>query len=645
MSVFATGVSGLLAAQRALSVTSHNIANVNTEGYSRQRVELATRNPQQFGNDFIGNGVTVTTIQRVYDQFAVANLRTASSSASQAQQYRALADQVNNLLAASGVGVMPALQDFFDAVQGVANNPASQVERQVMISTANALAAQFRYFDSQLETMRNDSNAMLSNAVAEVNNLTSAIADINRRIADAGAGGPPNDLLDRRDELVRQLSERVAVTTVMQDDGSLNVFIGNGQAVVAGSEARAIAVVPNAHDPQYLEIAFMTSPTTPVVITSQLHGGKIGGILEFRGQILEPTQSALGQLAFGIAATFNEQHAQGMNLRGELGGDFFVSLASAGPPSTTVVLPNAGNSGRPAAVLDAVVSDAAALTGSDYRLERNGTRYTLTRLSDNQVFTLSGFPANSATVDGVTVSLAAGAIADGDSFVINPVRNAARNFGVAITDPAQIAAAGPQRSAAALDNTGSGTITMPQVFDRDAYTGQSYRIVALDSDSDGQVDSYSVFDAADNVIASGPFAAGADIEFAGMRVALGGVPYPGDSFTLVPNTGGVSDNRNILALAGLQSATLLNGGVASYQSLYSGLVGDVGNKTQQAQVNAAVQESLLNRAVESREAVSGVNLDEEAAAILRHQQAYQAAAQIITTANAMFESLIAVLRR
>lgn len=644
MSVFGTGVSGLLAAQRALSVVSHNIANVNTEGYSRQRVELATRNAQPFGNDFIGNGVSVTAIQRVYDQFAVTQLRNASSSASQAQQYRALADQVNNLLGSSDIGVMPALQDFFDAVQGVANNPSSQVERQVMISTANALAAQFRYFDSQLETLRNDSNAMLSNAVSQVNNLSSAIADINRRISDVGSGGAPNDLLDRRDELLRQLSEQVAVTTVMQDDGSLNVFIGNGQAVVAGSEARSIAVVPNAHDPQYLEVAFMTS-STPVVITTQLNGGKIGGILEFRGQILEPTQNALGQLAFGVAETFNEQHALGMNLRGELGGDFFVSLDTAGPPSTSVVLPNSGNSGQPAAVVNAVVSDAAALTGSEYRLERNGSRYTLTRLSDSHSVTLSGFPALSATVDGVTVSLAAGTMADGDSFVINPVRNAARNFGVAISDPAQIAAAGPQRSAAALDNTGTGTVTMPELFDRDAYSAQRYRIVALDADSNGQVDSYSVLDAGDNVIASGAFVAGNAIEFAGLRVTLGGVPHPGDSFTVSPNAGGVSDNRNILALAGLQTAQLLNGGVASYQSLYSGMVGDVGNKTQQAQVNAAVQDSLLTRAVESREAVSGVNLDEEAAAILRYQQAYQAAAQIITAANAMFEALITVLRR
>ena len=539
---------------------------------------------------------------------------------------------------------MPALQDFFDAVQGVANNPRPRSSARSAISTANALAAQFRYFDSQLETLRNDSNAMLSNAVSQVNNLSSAIADINRRISDVGSGGAPNDLLDRRDELLRQLSEQVAVTTVMQDDGSLNVFIGNGQAVVAGSEARSIAVVPNAHDPQYLEVAFMTS-STPVVITTQLNGGKIGGILEFRGQILEPTQNALGQLAFGVAETFNEQHALGMNLRGELGGDFFVSLDTAGPPSTSVVLPNSGNSGQPAAVVNAVVSDAAALTGSEYRLERNGSRYTLTRLSDSHSVTLSGFPALSATVDGVTVSLAAGTMADGDSFVINPVRNAARNFGVAISDPAQIAAAGPQRSAAALDNTGTGTVTMPELFDRDAYSAQSYRIVALDADSNGQVDSYSVLDAGDNVIASGAFVAGNAIEFAGLRVTLGGVPHPGDSFTVSPNAGGVSDNRNILALAGLQTAQLLNGGVASYQSLYSGMVGDVGNKTQQAQVNAAVQDSLLTRAVESREAVSGVNLDEEAAAILRYQQAYQAAAQIITAANAMFEALITVLRR
>lgn len=644
MSVLNTGISALLATQRSFSIASHNIANVNTEGYTRQRVDLTTQEPQPLGSGFIGSGVKIAAIQRVYDQFAVGQIRTSTSAAAQADRYRALAEQVNGLLAGVDSGLMKSMQNFFDSVQGVANDPASQPARQVMISQAENLAAQFQQMDAQLRTLRNDTGSMLEAEVTEINGLARAIADVNRRIMEAGRDSSPNDLLDRRDEMIRQLSEHVSVSTVAQDDGSVSVFIGSGQSLVAGIEARTLTTVAALDDPSRPEIA-IANGNSPVVITSQLSGGRVGGILEFRTQILEPTQGALNQLAFGLAATFNEQHALGMDMTGALGGDFFVAPEGAGPPPTTAVIAHGRNTGSPAAALRVEVVDAGALGASDYRLERSGSGYTLTRLDDGARYALAGFPAGAVQVDGLSIALDAGVIADGDSFLISPARNAARNFAVAISDPVRIAAAAPARAGAALENTGGATIAQPELVDPDAWGGGGYRIVALDTDTDGAADSYEVLDADDNVIAGGAFVDGEAIAFAGLRTTISGVPHPGDVFSVGPNTGGVSDNRNALALAGLQNARILGGGAASYQSLYTATVGAVGSKTQQAQVNAQVQEAGLGRAVAARESVSGVNLEEEAAAILRLQQAYQAAAQLIATSSMMFDSLIAVVRR
>jgi flagellar hook-associated protein 1 FlgK len=641
--VLNTSISGLLAAQRSLAVTSQNIANVNTDGYSRQRVNLETRDPENLGFGFIGTGVTIAGIQRVYDDFNTQQLRLATSSSSQADKFHGLASQVDDLLGSTTTGVMPAVQDFFNALHDLSNDPGSQVNRQVLLTQANNLAEQFHYYSQQFDQMRRSANSELSATVDEVNSIASSIADMNRRITEVGiTGGAPNDLLDKRDEMIRQLAERVGVTTTTQEDGSVNVFVGNGQALVVGTEARRLTTTTNLYDPGRLEVAYDVRP--PIQISEQLTGGKVGGILAFRTQVLDPAQNALGQLAIGVASTVNAQHALGMDLNGDLGGDFFEPVDSSLDPPTVQVLGSSLNAGQPPAQLGAVISDAAALTASDYRLERNGSGYSLVRLSDSKTFALSGFPAGPVTVDGVTLSLDAGAIAVGDSFLIQPSRAGATAFGVAINDASRIAAAGPLRASAALANVGTGEIGEAVLFDRTAYTGQAYTVEAVDSDSDGAVDAYNVLDAASNVVTTGAYVSGADIAFDGIRVQLSGEPGVGDRFTVQPNLNGTADNRNALALAGLQTRALLGNGTATYEEMYGRLVGDVGNKTGQAQVTLDVQNSLLSRAQQTREAVSGVNLDEEAANILKFQQAYQAAAQLIATANTLFETLIGMVR-
>jgi len=632
--VLGTGVSALLASQKSLATASQNIANVNTEGYTRQRVNLSATNPYAYGSSFIGTGVEVSSVNRVYDQFLVGQVRTGTSSFNQLSQFHSLSSQIDNLLADPDAGLMPGLQSFFDAAQDVSNDPTSVPARQVMISEAETLSDRFNYLNQRVVDLDRAVNVDIGNVVTDINSLTSSIADINKRIGELRnlGNGEPNDVLDQRDVLLNSLAEKIAVTTIFQDDGSVNVFVGNGQAVVAGYESRNISVIQNEFDPARINIGYDLGSTV-VDVTKQLAGGELGGLLQYRSEISDPIKNSLGMLAVGLSETFNQQHIQGMDLNGNLGGDFFTGLSSATPE----VMASRNNSGT--ADIIAVVSDVNALVGSDYTIRRNGATYTLTNESDNSTTTFATFPGASEAVDGITFTLNGGAIADGDRFLVRPVRSGAADISVAINDAAQIAAASPVRTSASLNNLSTaeidpGRITDISLFDADTYT------LTLTSATN-----YEVRDSANNLETSGVYSSGSAIVFNGIEVAVSGVVQNGDIFTIEPNTNGIGDNRNALSLVSLQVNNSLKNNTVSYQSLYSQLVVDTGTKTRQAEINSEAQQGLLDQAISARESKSGVNLDEEAADLIRFQQLYQAAAQVIATADSTFQSLLSILRR
>ncbi|MDP1707780.1 MAG: flagellar hook-associated protein FlgK [Gammaproteobacteria bacterium] len=629
-------VSGLIAAQRALATASHNIANVNTEGYSRQRVALGTNTPQFSGNGYIGSGVQVSGITRIYDAFLIQQVRTNTSANSQLQIYYNMASQVDNLLADNKAGLAPALQEFFNAVQGVANNPASIPSRQVMLSSATALTDRFHYFDRRLSDLNNGINSQLATAVAEINSLAAGIAKLNSSITTAqGAnnGQLPNDLLDQRDILIAKLATQVAVTTVTQDDGAVNVFIGSGQSLVLGAQANTLSTSTNAFDSSRKEVT-ITVGSIATTITDNLIGGITGGLLDFRRTVLDSAQNALGRVADGLAITFNAQHGAGQDLNGVLGANFFTS-GTAQVLARTGSSPNTGTG-----VVNASITSIGALTTSDYLLQNTGGSYTLTRLSDNTTTTLAGFPGTPATVDGVTISLGAGTINTGDSFLIRPTRNGAANIGVAISDTRKIAAAAPIRTSATLANTGAGTISSGTVVNAADTNLQQLVTITFTSAT-----TYDVTGPGTGNPTGLAYTPGANISYNGWQIQLNGTPAAGDTFSVEPNTSGVADNRNALLLVGLQTQNTLAAGTATYQADYGQLVADVGSKTHQADINRKAQEALLNQIIQTREAVSGVNLDEEAADLIRYQQAYQAAARVIGTTNELFDTLLATLRR
>jgi flagellar hook-associated protein 1 FlgK len=404
----------------------------------------------------------------------------------------------------------------------------------------------------------------------------------------------------------------------------LNVFIGNGQSLVVGQQAMQLAAVPALDDPQRMEVGYVLGGATGRLDESVLQSGSLGGLLAFRTDSLDAAQNALGRVAVGLAQSFNDQHRLGQDLNGALGGNFFSVPAPA-------VTAKTGNTGTLA--VSAAVSSIAGLTTSDYRLAWTGTNYTLTRLSDNTVTTYATLPQ---TVDGITIS-GAGAPAAGDSFLIRPTRAAARGFALALDDPAAVAAAAPMRTGAGSANTGSGTISAGAVNPPAPPNANLQQAVTI------TFTGASTF----NVTGTGTgnpigvaYVPGAGITYNGWTIQISGAPAAGDTFTVSANSGGISDARNAQLLADLQTRATLAGGTAGYQGAYSQLVSAVGNQTRESEVNAQAQEQLVTESKQAQQSFSGVNLDEEAANLLRYQQAYQAAGKMLQIATSLFQTVL-----
>jgi flagellar hook-associated protein 1 len=536
------GITALNAAQAGLVATQHNIANVNTPGFHRQQTVQSAEIANFTGSGFFGNGVQVDSVRRIVNQFLDNQVVASQGGLSREDAYFTMVSQIDKLLGSSGTGLSSAMQGFFGAMHEVANNPASLVPRQTLLAYAQTLSSRFEGIADQLNMLRSGVDSQLSGSVSVVNSLARQVATLNNKIASLqGSGQPPNDLMDQRDELVRRLAEEIGVTAVRQSDGSYNVFIGQGQALVVGGQSFDLSVIASQEDPTRRVLAIRIGAASVELPESTVSGGRIGGLLAFRSESLDTAQNLMGRIAIGLADAFNTQHALGYDLNGAAGGNFFTPISLKAPVA------NAGNSGT--GVVGIGLSGISGLTGGDYRLSYDGANYVVTRLTDNAtLYSGAAFPA--AAIDGFTLSLTSGMIDPGDSFLIRPTFDGAGNFGVALSDPNRIAAAA--------------------------------------------------------------------------------------------TPGGPLDNGNALLLAGLGSQNILSGGTASLETAYSQLVGQIAVLTQQSEIALEAEQVVLNDAIAAQQSVSGVNLDEEAANLLRYQQAYQAAGRAIQVASTLFDTILAI---
>ena len=635
--ILKTGISALYAFQQQLATTGHNIANVNTEGYTRQSVGLSALEPQGSTTGYIGSGVQVTSIRRSYDSFQAAQVRSYQASQQEYAVYYDRANQINNVIGDPASGLDQMMQEFFAGIQDVSSDPTSIPARTVLLNRADALVDRFHSLNDYMSSLRSQVDRDFGNYVSEINSIGESIANLNLRIQSLGANSanPPNDLLDQRDHLIDQLSGYVNVSTVSQDDGSLNVFMGSGQALVIGGTSNTMSVTTNAEAADQKELTITVPGGGSTLITDQVTGGKLGGLLRFRKEVLDPAQNSLGLVAIGLADSFNQLHQQGMDLDGDLGQDFF-SVASP------ELLANAANSGTVSASFD----DISNLTNHEYQLSYDGAAWSMLDLTTGSAVSMSGSgtAVDPFIADGVALVVGAGAAA-GDRYRLRPARNGADAIATVVSNPRDVAAADPIQTQTNGANTGTASIGGGGLVLRSGNTKLAAPITltydsgtnAFNLSSGGSIAYNPATDSGSTLTVT--IAGLGDFSF-----SMTGSPANGDQFSLADNTGGVGDNRNAVRLGDMQSTKVLFGDTASISDAYGYLVADVGTQTHQASTNADAQQQLLTQAESAKSAVSGVNLDEEAADLVRFQQAYAAAAQVIATANTLFDTLLGAVR-
>ncbi len=693
------GLSGLSAAKTNLTVTGHNITNINTPGYTRQDTVQATRTPQFSGAGYIGSGTSLTDIRRSYNEFLTSQLRSSTALHSDVTAYKSQIDQLDGLLAGSTTGVTPALQSFFSAMQTAAEDPANIPARQLVLSEAEGLARRFNNINDNITAQNSFINKQLVTTTEQINRLAQTVGSLNNAISSAGTNGQqPNDLLDARDEAVRQLSNYIGVTVVVQDDNTFNLSIGSGQPLVVGGTVNQLQAGPGRGDPNKFEVDFISGGSRQN-ITSSISGGEMGGLLRFRDEVLDPTVNALGRLALTINSEINSQLGQGLDLKGQVGADLFNDIND--PKLAALrVRPMADNTSDVSGSMN--ITNTKLLTTSDYRLEFDGSNYSARRLSDGAAMTVTvgaggelSFADSQGRDQGFTMQLS-GVPTAGDRFMLEPTRRGAADISVQLDQADQLGFAAPFKSGADLQNKGNGTIGQPSVemalnpdnlpqvnFVADDLLLDNLKAVGEISLEYDEVNGTLNFATPlptgvtiTSVPVEGQLAPGAitglpitpgqtnnlsyaiEVDVGGVKQSftinqtISGRPSNGDTFTVGFNQNGVSDNRNALKLADLQNKQVVGvdantKGIAtgvSFSDGYGDMVERVGTLTAQARQDDVATGAILKQSADNRNSLSAVNLDEEAASLIKFEQYYNASAQVIQVARSLFDTLINAFR-
>ena len=680
MGLLGIGITGLNVSQASLQVTGNNISNANNPAYSRQRVELATLPEQLRGPGFIGAGAILEDVSRTVDEFLTKQIQLDTSSFNNLDIFASNASQIDLLLADEFSSLSPAISNFFAALAESSQDPTSAPARQVVLSNAEGLAQTLNTLTGRVIQQSESVNGQLASLTSQVSSLTTALARLNVDIADEIArsgGAQPNQLLDQREELLRQLSEFVAVTTVPNND-YLDIYVGNGQPLVIGGAAGSLGVSPSTNDPGSTEITFIDPNGATQEITDFVSGGKIGGLLEFQGGVASDTINALGRIAIGLAESLNQQNALGIDSDGNIGGNIFRDINDSSLIDNRVRV-DSNNSDPGNQAMSVLITDVSELTTSDYRLivvDNDGSApldYQLIRLSDNSATTINGVAgAQSLVVDGFSIDIPAstqGNLALGDEFLIIPTRDGATDIAVTMNRIEALAYAAPIVTDNALGNTGSGLISQGQmlsiVSDAEIAFAPTNPLYSAPGLLAGEVlirftsaTDYTVYENSNQTAPEALFSgtiipdqsntifdsAVGDPNYIGFQVEISGLPAAGDEYTISLNANGSSDNRNAIALSDIRSANTLDGGSVNFENAYGRLIEDVGTVTSQALISSSAAESLLTQSQASRDSIAGVNLDEEAANLIKFEQAYNASAQIINIARQIFDTLLGSLR-
>lgn len=649
--LLSVGSRALQANQIALQTAGNNIANVNTPGYSRQSVVLQNVQGQYTGSGYIGKGVDVQTILRNHSDFLTRQAAlTSSVSASDTARSDQLT-QLENIFQGGKTGLGASVSDMLNSFSDVASAPTDLTARTVALTSADEMAARFRSAASSLSDLQQGVSSQLKDSVAAVNNLANQIAAANEQIARAqGSGQPPNDLLDKRDQLIKDLNQYIQTTNIPADDGSIGIFLAGSQPLVLGNTVSPIRMGKDAfNDPAKAKLATQNGV---VLEESMLGGGQIAGLLKFQNTDLVEAKNLLGRMALAIGTATNDQNKLGIDLNGAVGGNLFTPA-----DLSKSVLPAASNAVPATSSLALSISDASKFVASDYEVSfSSSTAGTITRRSDGQVTSFPQVPAPTApllaTLDGLNITVSPGAAA-GDRFLITPFSAVSSTMATAFSSPSALAMASPVAASADVANKGTlavASLSAQTVADpnSDKYS-ITFAVVA-------GATTYSITNTTTGTLitpappATQPsYVPGQPIKYApaataGWSLTLTGSAISGDTFTVggtanvQPNADPKLNSGNAEAMMALRDVKMFDG--AALTDGYASAMAQIGVRVQSATSTAAVSKSIATNIETARAGVSGVNLDEEAAKLLQYQQAYQASAKMLQIAQSVFTSLM-----
>lgn len=638
MSIMNIGVRALLANQGALQVIGHNIANVNTQGYSRQSVVLQTVPGQYTGSGYFGKGVDLQTVQRNYSEFLTKQSTLAKSVAASDLTRSDSLRQLENIFQGGEAGLGASIGNLLNAFTDIVSAPTDLTARSVVLARADETANRFQAAASQLTDLRIGTANQLQTTVTAINNLATQIANANLGITRAlGGGQSPNDLLDQRDQLVRQLNQYVQTTSIAADDGSVGIFVAGSQPLVLGVTASPLTLDTNTigagyTDPASANLGITIGGLTRLIDSSMLGGGELAGLFRFKQDMVD-ADNLLGRMALAIGTKMNEQQALGVDLNGAAGTPLFnMRPIPDGYPATT-------NNGTATVAIGVQTnpSGTSAFVPSDYEMiYTSATAGTITRLSDGVATSFTAMPIQ---LDGLVFNQSAGVAVAGDRILLKPFSAAAGSIATAFASPRELAMANPVMASPAPSNT--GTLVVAGLTAQQAGPNLT-QPVTLTFNGNG---TFNVTGTGTGNPVNVPYAQGQTITYNGWALTLKGNPAATDTIQIgaTPASYLQLNAGNAEAMLALRDGAMFDGGPLI--DGYASLMADIGVRSLGAKSASTVSTDIATNLEKDRAGVSGVNLDEEAARMLQFQQAYQAVGKMMQVAQNIFDTLIQSLGR
>ncbi len=639
MGLLEIGTRALLANQVVLQTAGNNIANVNTPGFSRQSVVLQTV-PGQFSSiGYVGAGVSVATIQRNFSEFLTRQSTLATSTQSADATRSSYLKQLEGIFSTGTQGLGASISSMMNSFSDVASAPTDMTARTVALTQVDETASRMRSASQQLDDLQTGITQELTASVNNINSLAQNIADVNAQIVAAqGNGQQPNELLDKRDQLIKQLNQYVQTTSVKADDGSVGIYLAGSQELVLGTAASKVAIAKDDYgDARSSKLAIVHSGQSLNMDENQLGGGSVSGLLRFQNTDLNEGRNLLGRLTLAVTTAVNDQHKLGLDLDGNIGGNLFSPTVFGSNNVMTPQAPAVLNTGG--ATMSLSVADVTKFSASDYEIQFTGaTTGSITRRSDGTVtlFDTSTSPINAITIDGLNITQTGGA-APGDRFLIKPYSTSASNVSAQFANPRALAVASPV--AATMGTTNTGSLQQVSIAARSNPIAPAALGVVLTftssntytrSDQGATVFNYTPGQAIEATVTGPPLA--------DWSMTLQGTPQVGDTVTVNTNPYPTLSSGNAQAILALRDTPMFDG--AALTDGYAGLISQIGVRAQSADYASQVSSSIATNVESDRASVSGVNLDEEAAKLLQFQQAYQASAKMISTAQTVFAALL-----